>query len=620
MRHPPRRPADRCRCAGGDAALQRMEEARIGDWAAVGDGRSLALIARDGSVDWLCWPRVDSPSVFGALLDPEAGHWAIRPLGDFRPARAYLPRTNLLCTRWEGDAAVLEVRDWMPAAAEAEKRAALWPENALLRQVRCERGSADVAVEFRPRPGYGQPPREEPGPPGLRRFPARGGLLTLASDGALPPGAERWTETLRAGETRTWLLTWATEAPAVLPPPAGFAAASWKTSARWWRDWCARLRYDGPWRALVERSALAVKLLTFAPSGAIVAAGTTSLPERIGGDLNWDYRYCWVRDAALTVRALLSLGYRPEAEAFVSWMLHTTRLTRPEMRVLYDVYGRPPPPERTLPWHGFRGSRPVRLHNAAADQLQLDAYGEVIDAVTMLAREGLVLDGETARMLLDFGRFVCTNWERPDSGIWEPRGAPRHHTHSKVLCWVALERLLELQDRGLLRRREAARFRENADRLARTVREAGWNERLGSYVQTLGGATLDASSLLFGWYGFEDPGGARMRATAARLRERLSPAPGLLYRYEQSLDAGEGAFLICSFWLAEHLARGGGSLAEAEAVFARAAACASDVGLLAEEVEPATGEALGNYPQAFSHIGLISAAQAIEARRRGGAR
>ncbi|WP_373048549.1 glycoside hydrolase family 15 protein [Vulgatibacter sp.] len=597
-----------------------MSDARIADYAPIGDGRSLALVSRTGSIDWLCWPRLDSPSLFASLLDPAAGHWSIRPAGALQPRRRYLPETNVLQTDWEGPDGALEVTDWMAAATEAEKRRRLWPEHALVRRVRCGRGPLEVIVEFAPRPAYGKAPRWTRGEGSMRRVEAGGGLLVLQSDRTLVADGERARLVLRPGEQCCFLLTWASEAPAVLPPPESFAEDALALTTTWWRTWAGRMRYDGPWRALVLRSALAVKLLTFAPSGAIAAAGTTSLPERLGGDLNWDYRFCWVRDASLTVRALLSLGYEAEADAFVSWMLHATRLTRPEMKVLYDLYGREPPAEYELPWAGFRGSRPVRINNGASDQLQLDSYGEVIDAVAQLVRIGREVDGETNRMLGDFGSFVCRNWERPDSGIWEPREPLQHYSHSKVLCWVALERLLELQDRGSLRRLPVERFRQNRDQLAATIRGRAWSPSLGSYVQTLGGSRLDASSLLFSWYGFEDARSERMRGTAAALLERLSPAPGLLYRYDQSIEAGEGAFAICSFWFAEYLARGGGSLQAAEQMFAMAARFANDLGLLSEEIEPRSGELLGNFPQAFSHIGLISAALAIEERRRQTAR
>jgi GH15 family glucan-1,4-alpha-glucosidase len=323
-----------------------------------------------------------------------------------------------------------------------------------------------------------------------------------------------------------------------------------------------------------------------------------------------------VRDSALTIRALLSLGYEEEAEAFVSWLLHTTRLTRPEMGVLYDVYGRPPRHEEVLEhWSGYRGSRPVRIRNAASDQLQLDAYGEVIDSLTQLVRAGWRFDREVSRMLRDFGQFICRHWTLPDSGIWEERAPPQHYTHSKVLCWVALERILELSRSYGLRGLDADRFARNRDQLRAEIERSGWNRRLGTYVRTLGGDGLDACLLLLGWYGFERPDSAQMRGTVRAIQRGLSAGRGLLYRADWSrAPFGEGAFLSC-FWLAEALARGAGTLSEAEQVFREACTHANDLGLLAEELDPSTGEFLGNFPQAFSHVGLIGAACAIEERR-----
>ncbi|HYX91824.1 MAG TPA: glycoside hydrolase family 15 protein [Myxococcaceae bacterium] len=601
-------------------AITSTEPARIAEYGIIGDGRSAALVSRRGAIDWLCWPRFDSPSLFGALLDPEGGTWALAPAGVAQARRRYLRYTNVLFTRWHASEGDLDVHEWMPVATEEEKRRQLWPEHAVIRAATCTRGSVELAMRLDPRPDYGRRPTRlrQHHALGLRAE-APGALLTLQTNRPLEQiGADRWRARLEAGQSLVLVLTLSTEAPAVLPPPEPFARATLESSIRWCRAWASRAQYDGPYREMVVRSALAVKLLTYAPSGAIVAAPTTSLPERMGGDMNWDYRFCWVRDSALTIRALLSLGYEEEAEAFVSWLLHTTRLTRPEMGVLYDVYGRPPRREEVLEhWSGFGRSRPVRLHNAASEQLQLDSYGEVIDAVTQLVRAGWRFDGEVTRMLRDFGEFVCRNWMLPDRGIWEEREAPQHFTHSKALCWVALERLLELSGQYGLRGLPRKEFEENRDQLRSAIEGSGWNGRLGSYVRTLGGEALDASVLLLGWYGFERPNSSRMRDTVRTLQRGLSAGPGLIYRAEWSpVFFREGAFVICSFWLAEVLARGAGTLAEAEWVFQRAAAYANDLGLLAEEVEPATGEALGNFPQAFSHVGLIGAACSLEERRR----
>jgi GH15 family glucan-1,4-alpha-glucosidase len=381
-----------------------LGEPPVGEHACIGDGRSTALIARGGELDWLCWPRFDSPALFAAILDARrGGSFLVGPAVPARTTRRYLPETNVVETRHETAGGALVVLDLMTAATEEEKRAALLPEREVLRIVRCERGEVPVRVRLEPRLEYGRDAArlEEAGRLGWRvPLGARAAWirseLPLARDGAALAGHA----TLAAGQTIALSLSLDDDAPAVLPPLGDAAADRVARTIRFWRGFAARATYAGRWREAVVRSVLAMKLLSYAPSGALLAAATTSLPERPGGDLNWDYRYAWLRDAAFTARAFLALGYGDEAFAFADWLVHTTRLTRPELGILYDVYGRPPRGERELPWlDGHRGARPVRIRNAAADQRQLDCYGEVVDAVAQVLRAGRPLDGDTAAML-----------------------------------------------------------------------------------------------------------------------------------------------------------------------------------------------------------------------------
>ena len=598
-----------------------MSDARISDYAIIGDGRSAALISRAGSIDWLCWPRFDSPSLFSALIDAsEGGWWKIAPTVPARARRAYLEHTNVLVTEFETSGGVVRLIDLMPVFDEADKKKGLVPEHEVLRVVECVRGEVEVEVQFRPRPHYGKdrPRLHSLGALGVR-VEDGANLYTFRTDATVHVESEHSLSgrfRLGPGERRVFSLSYDAYGPAVLAPLSDWRHAVERTT-RWWNDWAGRCTYQGPFREEVLRSLLVLKLLAYAPSGAIVAAPTTSLPERIGGELNWDYRYCWVRDASLTVHALLSLGYDAEAESFIGWLLHTTRLTRPRLKVLYDVYGGLPRGEQLL-MHldGHRHSRPVRIRNEASTQLQLDTYGEVIDAVTQWSRRGGSLDLETKQMLLQFGHYTAENWWRPDQGIWEPRRGPQHHTHSRVLCWTALDRLVELHFSGHLPRLPVSKFEEQRSFIAHDVEKRSWSESLRSYTQVQNGHTVDAALLLMSWYGFTRADHPRMKSTFRKIRERLEVRPGLLYRNEESLIAGEGAFGICGFWAAEYLARGGGTLAEAERWFSQLLHYANDVGLHAEEIDPITGELLGNIPQGFTHIGLISAAVAIEQRRK----
>jgi GH15 family glucan-1,4-alpha-glucosidase len=585
---------------------------RINDYAVIGDGRSTALVSRTGSIDWLCWPRFESPPIFGSLLDPRGGCFRIGPTSPARITRRYLEDTNVLQTRFDTSSGTIALTDLMTVAHEKEK--GLVPDHELLRRVVCERGEVEIEIAIHPALDFKPVRGRDRGVLGLR-WQIDTALLALRGD--VPVGETgRACIQLRAGESVSFSLTF-DAGPAVLVPLGDHAHDRVRRSVAWWREWAGNVNYTGRDREHVIRSALAIKLMDFAPSGAIIAAPTTSLPERIGSYMNWDYRYCWLRDASFTARAQLSLGHVDEAAAFCNWMIHTTRLTSPELNVIYDVYGNEPMRERERPeLVGFDGSRPVRFGNAATRQLQLDMYGEVIDATAQVAQVTGHLDGDTQKELCGFGEYVCSHWQLPDQGIWEPRGEPEHRTHSRVLCWVALDRLLELGKKGLVANLDLEQLAWHRAAIRRDVETRAWDRERGCYTSAYGNPDLDANVLLMSWYGFHPAGSMRMRSTYARIVETLGAGPGLFYRYEDSLRSGEGAFWICSFWAVEHLALGGGTLAEARALFDAACLYANDVGLMAEEVDPRTREPIGNFPQAYTHVGLISAALSLEERAR----
>ena len=588
----------------------------IGDYALIGDCRAAGLVSRDGSLDWLCFPRFDSPSIFGALLDRQSGgRFRIRPTGTFESGRRYMPDTNILETTFRTSTGSFVLRDLMPVSSEAEKRRELAPDHQVLRELEGLDGEVEVEVFYEPRPDYGRfrPRFEDRGRLGLWTDANRAALV-LRSELAVRPTSDgqaaRGVAVIRAGERRYLSFSYAEEAPQVVPPLGEVARARVERSARWWREWASRCTYNGPYRDAVLRSALVLKLMAYAPSGAVVAAPTTSLPEQLGGVRNWDYRYCWLRDASFTLRALFALGYQEEAEAFLQWMLHATRLTWPELQVVYDVFGEANLPELELPHlHGYAGSKPVRIGNDAHGQLQLDVYGEVLDAVSRFARQGGRFDRDTVKLLDGLGHTVCKRWREPDEGIWEGRSGRFHHTHSKVLCWVALDRLIQMHEAGQLRVC-VNEFRATCEAVRAEIEARGYNEDLASYTRTFDGDEMDASLFVLRLYRYVDGQHPRMQSTCARITEKLE-RQGLIYRYEahtnDGLPPGEGAFGICSFWWVECLALGGNVERGTEA-FERLLTFGNDLGLFAEETDPGSGAALGNFPQAFTHIGLINAA------------
>lgn len=595
----------------------------IGDYAVIGDCRTAALVSRGGSVDWYCLPRFDGPSVFGALLDPDAGRFAVAPVGVRQSSRRYLPGTNVLETTFHCEGGTVRLTDAMTVPRHPGRGRGLFPDHELLRRVECLAGQAEVEAVCDPRFDYGRssPVTAAAGAAGVL-FDGGADALVLRSDVPVSPreGAPGWAgrARLNAGDVAYLSLTSERGAPVTLEPLGAAAAARLDGTAGWWREWASRCTYEGDYRDAVLRSMLALKLLAFAPSGAIIAAVTTSLPETPGGRRNWDYRYCWLRDASMTLEVLLHLGFTREAESFLGWLIHATRLTRPELRVLYDVYGKVPVAERELTHlAGYRGARPVRVGNAAAHQTQLDIYGELLAAARSFVEEGGRLDRAEAGLLADLGETVCRRWREPDQGIWEVREPRRHWTLSKAMCWIALDCLLWLGDNSPVRLR---RPRQEVEKVMAEIRAAvedrGWDEQRGTYVAWLDAKHTDAALLLLGIAGYEAPDSDRMRSTLDRVGDELE-RDGLLYRYryEDGQPGNEGAFGICTYWKAELLARQG-RVEEACRSFERACSCANDVGLFSEEVDPRSGALLGNFPQAFTHIGLVSAAKEI-ARARG---
>ena len=591
----------------------------IKDYAVIGDCRSTALISRGGSIDWLCLPHFSAPAVFAALLDrKQGGCFAVRPRGRFDSRRRYLPHTNVLETTFITDAGSVRLVDCMPiGGGDDDRYQGLNQPREVLRIVEGVSGEVAMEMVFEPRPDFGR------SRPLLRDRAADGWLVEFGDErlilgGDVPLAAHgetglRGSFSVGEGQRRYLSCIYTTDDACALLPTAEQAEHRRRQTEEWWRKWCAGGSYHGPYGEAVERSALTLKLLTCDLTGAIVAAATTSLPEAIGGKRNWDYRYCWIRDASLSLSAFAEMGHPGEDLAFLRWLLNSTRPTWPRLQIFYDVFGAAEQEERELPHlHGYCDSRPVRVGNAAASQRQLGIYGELISAVCDYVRRGGELRDDEARLLQGFGRVVCEDWRKTDQGIWEFRAKGHHHTHSKAMCWVALDRLIRMEEEGYLRPAPDD-FRTERDRIRAAIEDDGYNRQAQTYVTTWGEDNVDASLLLLAQYGYKDADDPRMRATFERIEKELCEN-GFVYRYRQGLDdglpTGENAFVIASFWAVEYLARAG-QLERAVQRFEKVLSCANDVGLFAEQVVPANLEARGNFPQAFSHVGLINAAYAL---------
>jgi GH15 family glucan-1,4-alpha-glucosidase len=588
----------------------------IGDYAVIGDGRTAALVARDGSVDWLCLPDLDSPSVFASVLDSErGGRFALEPEIPAQAERRYLPDSNVLETTFTTERGAVRVIDAMTLPGSE-----LGPTRELIRRVDGLTGRVPMRWLISPSFGYGaaSPRLERRGrvPVALQGRDALAICSWEAGEAEIDGRAIFGHFEARDSSSALIALCAAHQEPLVFPAREDVERRLEATSS-YWRQWAADRAYEGPWRDAVIRSALSLKLLFHAPSGAIAAAATASLPEEIGGERNWDYRFCWVRDSAFMLDALLHLGCPGEAEAFFWWLLHASQLTHPHLHVLYRLDGGEPAAERTLDLAGYRGSQPVRVGNEAAGQRQLDIYGNLLQTALLYANGGGRLDRDTGRRLAEIADLVCRIWREPDSGIWEVRSRPAHFTHSKMMCWVALDRALRLCDAGLVRSSHTAIWRREALAIQEFIETRCWSQRRGSYTRSAGAEELDASLLLGVLLGYESPDRGRLSATVDALRRDLGRGP-LLYRYggEDGVGGGEGTFLCCSFWLADALARIG-RLDEATEVMERLIALASDVGLYAEELDPGTSELLGNIPQGLVHLALINAAVSIAKARAG---
>ncbi len=594
----------------------------IGSYALIGDSRTAALVSRDGSVDWMCLPNFDSPSYFARLLDwDRGGYFRISPSVEYRVRRRYIDATNVLETTFSTEHGEVGLIDFMPAQIEDAKRRALMPLRALIRLVEARSGRVPMRLEYAPRPGYGTGTVELHARTRTEVTASRGRHVThLRSD--VPLDTTRWDARgdfdAQPGERLRFSLAYSSGEPAVVVADT-YVDQLYEQTLAYWRDWSARCTYDGAYAETVQRSALTLKMLAFAPSGAIVAAPTMSLPEEIGGERNYDYRYCWIRDSAFTVDALLSIGYADEANAFVSWLMHATRITAPRLRPLYTLYGDIHTPEKELAhFDGYRGSRPVRIGNLASNQEQFDVYGELIDAFhNFIGQNPRKVDADEASFITGVANHVARVWREPDHGIWEARAEPKHYTHSKVMMWDALDNAVKLAQEGHITG-DVDVWQREADEIKRAVLEGGYNRAIGSFTQTFDGANLDASLLVLPLIGFIDGDDPRMIGTIDAIRDRLE-TNGFLHRYEgfdDGLAGEEGAFLTCNFWLAAALASAG-RVGEARRVFEHTMTAANDLSLLSEETDPHSGIALGNHPQGLSHIELITAALAITRAERG---
>ncbi len=592
---------------GGRRLRGRNGFAPIGSYAALGDGRTVALVAADGSVDFMSLPSMHSPTTFAAILDPDrGGRFALTPVGEFEAARRYVGRTNVLETTYRTRDGVVRVIE-----ALTLQDGGLLPWVELARRIEGVEGTVQLEWRVEPRFDWG---RVEP------RIIRRAGRLVAEGDrlqlavhswdaGEVEPEEDALAGSfeIAAGESALLALVAAYEQP-LHAPSRDHVEARLDATCRAWERWLGFWAYDGPWEEEVARSALALKLLIYAPTGSIAAAPTTSLPEVIGGDKNYDYRYSWVRDSAFTLDALMRLGLPEQVQDSFGCLLRSVRRSAPDLRPFYDLDGGLPDRSEELPnLSGYRGSQPVRYGNAAGTQLQLGSWGDLLETTALYVSEGNVLDEETGKMIASCVDRVAMLWEDPDSGMWE-LDDHRHYTTSKIAVWMAFDRALSLAAEGHVPENHVARWREQQDRLHTWIEECCWSDELGAYRGWAGAQSLDAGVLRA--LRMRYPEHERLGRTVDTIRDRLSAGPGLLYRTTEHVGQ-EGAFVACSFWLVEALARLG-RVDEACETMEQILPYANDLGLFSEEIDPESGDLLGNFPQGLSHLALVNAAGAIQ--------
>lgn len=583
----------------------------ISDYALIGDMHTAALVSSAGSIDWLCLPRFDSPAVFCRLLDArKGGFFSICPVDAYHASHTYLDGTNILVTTFVVNGGRARLTDFMPVTNDSKDEGSV---RRVIRLVEGLSGEMEFEVVFRPTFDFAAAPTSIA--INDRGAVARTGNKALSLDSfdvvfhVDGDGAARARFRVAAGDHFWFSLSYSAPRSTQHYGPDELKA-DYSTTARFWRDWLAGCQYDGPYEALVKRSALVLKLLTYAPSGGLIAAPTTSLPEIIGGVRNWDYRYVWLRDASLVLQAFMDLGFHGEAMAFFEWLESLCINCRGLVQPAYRIDGNPDLPESTLDHlEGYLSSRPVRIGNEAADQIQIDMYGHVLDAACVCWQRMRKPHPPLWPVLTDLADRACSQWKEKDHGIWEPRKTPEHYLHSKLLLWVALDRAVWLARHAGLKG-DIARWLRARAQIRRAILIRGYNLEIGAFTQTLDGNDLDASALVLPLVGFLPANDPRMRSTVERIQKGLSIG-GLIHRYRSpdGLAGQDAAFVLCNFWLVDNLALQGG-MDKARALFEQLVGYANDLGLLPEEIGP-KGRLLGNFPQAYTHLALIRSAYLI---------